>query len=204
MIFASGDSGVPCLSTKRGVVFGAGTPTNCPYVTSVGGTKIARGNSVYEPEVAVYYGYAPNFNTYSSGGGFSVSKSMFFVASILLIMTRTYIHAQNIRKRPFPTILLIMPRHTHIMRTEITITRLGCTIGTAEDSRTLRRVRMRRGAIRYWILIALQTACICRYTTTVSTAREEVELLRQHQVRKMRAKPPQSLCHTLTVLLCCR
>lgn len=78
MIFASGDYGVPCFPTGRGLVFGATTPSNCPYVTSVGATEIARGNSVYEPEVVAYQPLAGGYEIYSSAGGFSVSKSILF------------------------------------------------------------------------------------------------------------------------------
>lgn len=45
---------------------------NCPYVTSVGATKVYPGHTVYEPESAVLdpAGH-PYHTTFSSGGGFS-------------------------------------------------------------------------------------------------------------------------------------
>lgn len=85
-LFSSGDAGVGnypypysddgptgCLGPE-GRVFNPTWPDNCPWVTSVGATKVYPGHSVYEyqPESAVYdpagHPYAVN---YSSGGGFS-------------------------------------------------------------------------------------------------------------------------------------
>ncbi|KAF2171470.1 hypothetical protein M409DRAFT_63728 [Zasmidium cellare ATCC 36951] len=86
-IFASGDSGVGnapvalggdngpsgCLGPNDDI-FNPTWPVNCPYVTSVGATKVYPGSSVFDaqPESAVYdpAGH-PYQSNYSSGGGFS-------------------------------------------------------------------------------------------------------------------------------------
>jgi tripeptidyl-peptidase-1 len=53
-------------------VFNPTWPGTCPYVTSVGATKVYPGKTVYDPESAVFdpvgHPYSVNF---SSGGGFS-------------------------------------------------------------------------------------------------------------------------------------
>jgi len=84
-LFASGDSGVSnypeaaggidgptgCLGPNLDI-FNPTWPGTCPYVTSVGATKVYPGKSVTDPESAVYdpagHPYSVNF---SSGGGFS-------------------------------------------------------------------------------------------------------------------------------------
>ncbi|KAH8814814.1 peptidase S8/S53 domain-containing protein [Xylogone sp. PMI_703] len=81
-LFASGDSGVSnypgdidgptgCIGPNLDI-FNPTWPDNCPYVTSVGATKVYPGKTVYDPESAVYdpagHPYSVNF---SSGGGFS-------------------------------------------------------------------------------------------------------------------------------------
>ncbi|EHL01475.1 putative Aorsin [Glarea lozoyensis 74030] len=81
-LFASGDSGVSnypgdidgptgCLGPNLDV-FNPTWPGTCPFVTSVGATKVYPGKTVYDPESAVYdpagHPYSVNF---SSGGGFS-------------------------------------------------------------------------------------------------------------------------------------
>lgn len=85
LFFASGDAGVGnypapyggdnpetgCLG-PNGLLFNPTWPTNCPWLTAVGATKVYPGKTVFEPESAVYdpagHPYAVN---YSSGGGFS-------------------------------------------------------------------------------------------------------------------------------------
>jgi tripeptidyl-peptidase-1 len=72
VLYSSGDSGVAgvtgqCGGTNHGIIedfFTPSFPGTCPYVTSVGGTQIAPGANVSDPEVAVYSGVY-------SGGGFS-------------------------------------------------------------------------------------------------------------------------------------
>ncbi|KAB8299062.1 hypothetical protein EYC80_001187 [Monilinia laxa] len=81
-LFASGDSGVSnypdnidgptgCLGPDLNI-FNPTWPGTCPYVTSVGATKVYPGYTVYDNESAVYdpagHPYSVNF---SSGGGFS-------------------------------------------------------------------------------------------------------------------------------------
>ncbi|PQE05979.1 protease S8 tripeptidyl peptidase I protein [Rutstroemia sp. NJR-2017a BBW] len=81
-LFASGDSGVSnypgdidgptgCIGPNLNI-FNPTWPGTCPYVTSVGATKVYPGYSVYDPESAVYdpagHPYSVDF---SSGGGFS-------------------------------------------------------------------------------------------------------------------------------------
>lgn len=61
---------------ENGTIFSPGYPQNCPYVLSVGGTKINANATVYDqenvmsiPGLAQTYGY--NHSFYSSSGGFS-------------------------------------------------------------------------------------------------------------------------------------
>lgn len=76
VFFASGDDGtgnaIPgetgsrCLGPAH-TIFSPSWPNTCPYVTSVGGTEIASGKTVSDPEVAARSSYPK----YTSGGGFS-------------------------------------------------------------------------------------------------------------------------------------
>ncbi|CAG8952783.1 hypothetical protein HYFRA_00009028 [Hymenoscyphus fraxineus] len=78
-LFASGDSGVSsdidgptgCLGPNLNI-FNPTWPGTCPFVTSVGATKVYPGYSVTDPESAVFdpAGHPYSVN-YSSGGGFS-------------------------------------------------------------------------------------------------------------------------------------
>ncbi|KAH9912155.1 subtilisin-like protein [Epithele typhae] len=73
-VYSSGDSGVEgfdgsCLNdageqVQGGTRFNPTFPGGCPYVTSVGATQVVPGNSVRDPESAV-------FQRFPSGGGFS-------------------------------------------------------------------------------------------------------------------------------------
>ncbi|KAH8775152.1 peptidase S8/S53 domain-containing protein [Hyaloscypha finlandica] len=81
-LYASGDSGVSnypasfggtdgptgCLGPK-GNIFNATWPGTCPFITSVGVTKVYPGYTVNDPASAVL---DPAFPSYSSGGGFSI------------------------------------------------------------------------------------------------------------------------------------
>ncbi|KAG4026987.1 hypothetical protein MFRU_034g00470 [Monilinia fructicola] len=80
-LFSSGDYGVggsPGDATDSGclgpneTIFNPQFPVNCPYVTSVGATKVNPGRTVFEPEGTPY---DPSRNAsrpaYTSGGGFS-------------------------------------------------------------------------------------------------------------------------------------
>ncbi|POS76710.1 Pro-kumamolisin [Diaporthe helianthi] len=83
-LFASGDSGVGnfpepygtsgptgCLGPEHNI-FNPTWPSNCPYVTNVGATKVYPGRTVFEPESAVYDPAGHPFSlNFSSGGGFS-------------------------------------------------------------------------------------------------------------------------------------
>jgi tripeptidyl-peptidase-1 len=79
VIFASGDSGVAAPlnhGTENGCInsvsFSPGWPQTCPYVTTVGATKVMPGKSVTDPEWAVNDNAGQPFvNAFSSGGGFS-------------------------------------------------------------------------------------------------------------------------------------
>ncbi|KAI1847111.1 hypothetical protein JX266_006986 [Neoarthrinium moseri] len=85
ILVASGDAGVAarpwdpspngCIGTNH-TIFSPNFPGNCPYVTTVGGTKLPAGAGIDEPEVAAYL---PNQDrtdyTYTSGGGFSTIYS---------------------------------------------------------------------------------------------------------------------------------
>ncbi|KAE8390103.1 peptidase S8/S53 domain-containing protein [Aspergillus alliaceus] len=78
VLFASGDNGVAgppgtagvengCLG--NGSIFSPAFPNSCPYITNVGATKVYPGQTVSDPESAVY---DPNgIYSYASGGGFS-------------------------------------------------------------------------------------------------------------------------------------
>ena len=78
IFFASGDSGVginsfddDCLGWNK-TIFSPTWPNNCPYVTSVGATKLYRNQSVTDSESAVNdLAGDPYPFPYSSGGGFS-------------------------------------------------------------------------------------------------------------------------------------
>lgn len=74
---ASGDDGVgdlpkpnaPNGCLRNDTVFSPSHPNTCPWLTSVGATKIWAGRTVYEPESVAYN---PEFYfPYSPGGGFS-------------------------------------------------------------------------------------------------------------------------------------
>jgi len=79
ILYSSGDSGVAgnedlCLNedgsqTTNGTRFDPTFPGVCPYVTSVGSTEIAPGNTVYDPEIAP--AAKTSSSIFYSGGGFS-------------------------------------------------------------------------------------------------------------------------------------
>ena len=77
---ASGDSGVGDLPNadspngclRNGTVFTPGHPNTCPWLTSVGATKVYPGKTVFDPESAANdLAGEPYYFPYSSGGGFS-------------------------------------------------------------------------------------------------------------------------------------
>ncbi|CRG84245.1 Aorsin [Talaromyces islandicus] len=75
VFFSSGDSGVASRSGCLGndsTIFNPGWPASCPYITSVGATKIPANRSVSDPEVAANdpAGH-PYSSAYATGGGFS-------------------------------------------------------------------------------------------------------------------------------------
>ncbi|OKL57999.1 Aorsin [Talaromyces atroroseus] len=74
VIFASGDSGVGasqgCLGNSS-TIFNPGWPASCPYVTSVGATKIPAGGSIKTEVVANNPAGDPYTMAWASGGGFS-------------------------------------------------------------------------------------------------------------------------------------
>ncbi|KAK3321370.1 peptidase S8/S53 domain-containing protein [Cercophora scortea] len=71
VVQASGDTGVgaggyeDCLGDND--VFTPTALNSCPWITNVGGTTVVKGNTVYDPEVAVNNPW----QDYSSSGGFS-------------------------------------------------------------------------------------------------------------------------------------
>lgn len=75
VFFSSGDSGVAsrsgCLG-KDSKIFNPGWPASCPYITSVGATKVPANRTVSDPEVAANdpAGH-PYSEAYATGGGFS-------------------------------------------------------------------------------------------------------------------------------------
>ncbi|GAM82590.1 hypothetical protein ANO11243_005720 [Dothideomycetidae sp. 11243] len=82
IFIASGDDGVAgrpgeghasangCIG-QNGTVFSPAEPVTCPYLTSVGGTKVMPGKTPFDPESAlIHENKSPN-DPYSSGGGFS-------------------------------------------------------------------------------------------------------------------------------------
>ncbi|KAL5409468.1 hypothetical protein PMIN03_005912 [Paraphaeosphaeria minitans] len=77
---ASGDSGVgdlpkpdsPNGCLRNGTVFTPGHPNTCPWLTSVGATKVYPGKTVFDPESAANnLADETYYFPYSSGGGFS-------------------------------------------------------------------------------------------------------------------------------------
>ncbi|KAH8705213.1 putative protease S8 tripeptidyl peptidase I [Talaromyces proteolyticus] len=74
IFFSSGDSGVAsrngCLGNST--IFNPGWPASCPYITSVGATKLPENRTVTDPEVAANdpAGH-PYSSAYATGGGFS-------------------------------------------------------------------------------------------------------------------------------------
>lgn len=80
VFIASGDYGVSSVASAAGAsclgpsntVFSPAFPANCPWVTTVGATKIMPGNTVADPESAPLDPVGHPFGTaYYSGGGFS-------------------------------------------------------------------------------------------------------------------------------------
>jgi tripeptidyl-peptidase-1 len=65
--FGGTDGPTGCLGPK-GNIFNPTWPGTCPFVTSVGATKLYPGSTVNDPESAVL---DPAYPPYSSGGGFS-------------------------------------------------------------------------------------------------------------------------------------
>lgn len=78
IIVSSGDNGVSestgCLGPDA-TIFSPSYPANCPYVTSVGATKVYPGRTIFEPESVAFVQFPYPLNAskydYSSGGGFS-------------------------------------------------------------------------------------------------------------------------------------
>lgn len=86
ILVASGDAGVAsrpwdpepngCVGSDH-KVFNPNFPGNCPYVTSVGGTRILNETTANETEVAAYLANQDGSDdTYTSGGGFSTIYSI--------------------------------------------------------------------------------------------------------------------------------
>jgi tripeptidyl-peptidase-1 len=80
VLVASGDSGVgdlprdgaPNGCLRNDTVFTPSHPNSCPWLTSVGATKVYPGRTVFDPESAANdLAGDPYFFPYSSGGGFS-------------------------------------------------------------------------------------------------------------------------------------
>jgi tripeptidyl-peptidase-1 len=80
VFISSGDSGVgdlpkpgsPNGCLRNGTVFTPQHPNTCPWVTSVGATKVYPGRTVYDHESAANdLAGEPYYFPYSSGGGFS-------------------------------------------------------------------------------------------------------------------------------------
>jgi tripeptidyl-peptidase-1 len=80
ILFASGDYGVAsfandgaengCLGPD-GKIFNPQYPSNCPYVTSVGGTMLYNGQSVQDTESVMHVDLGGTAVNFSSSGGFS-------------------------------------------------------------------------------------------------------------------------------------
>lgn len=80
ILFASGDYGVAsfandgaangCLGPE-GKIFNPQYPSNCPYVTSVGGTMLYNGQSVQDEESVMHVDLGGTAANFSSSGGFS-------------------------------------------------------------------------------------------------------------------------------------
>lgn len=59
-----------CLGPE-GKIFNPQYPSNCPYVTSVGGTMLYADQTVYDPESAMQVNLGGTAANFSSAGGFS-------------------------------------------------------------------------------------------------------------------------------------
>lgn len=80
ILFASGDLGVAsypgdgdangCLGPE-GTIFNPQYPSNCPYVTSVGGTMLYADQTVRDRESVMQWDLGGSFANFSSSGGFS-------------------------------------------------------------------------------------------------------------------------------------
>jgi tripeptidyl-peptidase-1 len=80
ILFASGDYGVAsfpgdggangCLGPE-GKVFNPQYPSNCPYVTSVGGAMLYPGQTVHDAESVMHVDLGGSAVNFSSSGGFS-------------------------------------------------------------------------------------------------------------------------------------
>jgi tripeptidyl-peptidase-1 len=80
MLFSSGDLGVAsypgdpdangCIGPE-GTIFNPTYPSNCPYVTSVGGTMLYADQTVLDRESVMQWNLGGAFTNFSSAGGFS-------------------------------------------------------------------------------------------------------------------------------------
>lgn len=80
ILFASGDYGVAsfpgdgspngCLGPE-GKIFNPQYPSNCPYVTSVGGTMIYEDQTVMDAESVMHVNLGGSASNFSTSGGFS-------------------------------------------------------------------------------------------------------------------------------------
>ncbi|KAJ5438830.1 Aorsin [Penicillium daleae] len=80
ILFASGDYGVAsfpgdgtangCLGPEQ-KIFNPQYPSNCPYVTSVGGTMIYKDQTVKDPESVMHVNLGGTATNFSTAGGFS-------------------------------------------------------------------------------------------------------------------------------------
>lgn len=80
ILFASGDYGVAsfpddgtangCLGPEQ-KIFNPQYPSNCPYVTSVGGTMIYEDQTVKDPESVMHVNLGGTATNFSTAGGFS-------------------------------------------------------------------------------------------------------------------------------------
>lgn len=80
ILFASGDYGVAsfpgdgspsgCLGPE-GKIFNPQYPSNCPYVTSVGGTMLYEDQNIHDAESVMHANLGGKASNFSSSGGFS-------------------------------------------------------------------------------------------------------------------------------------
>lgn len=155
VFFSSGDSGVAsrsgCLG-KNSTIFNPGWPASCPYITSVGATKIPANRSVSDPEVAANdpAGH-PYATAYATGGGFS---NIFGIPDY---------QADAVAKYALVLLILLLQRLTFVIATSKTTTPLTLTTTVVSSVRTV---------VSTTALVVVTPTCPPTVTTSPLSSRE--------------------------------